>query len=194
MYPCSSLGLPKPPGPLFGLSSPPPPPLLLLLRLASIVFTSSSSSPSSPSPPAAPHLVHDLCPSPLPSCRCPLALLPTASPLLFVLDIALVVAPSLSPPLPATPSPYPVHPPFDTRARIALAAPDLHDVFQNAGVPPLIAMAATSFTAPPAPASYLEHGRAYHGFRKGIYMYPCDDVRPSSTSSPLTMPLTLVVD
>jgi hypothetical protein len=22
----------------------------------------------------------------------------------------------------------------------------------------------------------MEHGRWYHGFRRGIYMYPCDEV------------------
>ena len=28
----------------------------------------------------------------------------------------------------------------------------------------------------PAPQDYMENGRLYHGFRKGIYMYPCDEV------------------
>jgi hypothetical protein len=27
------------------------------------------------------------------------------------------------------------------------------------------------------PVDYLENGRLYHGFRKGSYMYPCDEVR-----------------
>jgi len=27
------------------------------------------------------------------------------------------------------------------------------------------------------PQNYLENGRLYHGFRKGVYMYPCDEVR-----------------
>lgn len=36
---------------------------------------------------------------------------------------------------------------------------------------------------PPPPAStagpppdYMENGRMYHGYRKGTYMYPCDEV------------------
>ncbi len=27
------------------------------------------------------------------------------------------------------------------------------------------------------PSDYEENGRVYHGYRKGSYMYPCDDVR-----------------
>ena len=27
------------------------------------------------------------------------------------------------------------------------------------------------------PADYEENGRLYHGYKKGIYMYPCDEVR-----------------
>jgi hypothetical protein len=40
----------------------------------------------------------------------------------------------------------------------------------------------------PVPAqnsNYLENGRWYHGYRKGIYMYPCDEVgrrRPTAPS------------
>jgi hypothetical protein len=25
-------------------------------------------------------------------------------------------------------------------------------------------------------SNYLENGRWYHGYRRGIYMYPCDEV------------------
>lgn len=30
--------------------------------------------------------------------------------------------------------------------------------------------------AVPASSNYVENGRTYHGFRRGIYMYPCDEV------------------
>ena len=30
--------------------------------------------------------------------------------------------------------------------------------------------------AVPATSNYLENGRYYHGFRRGMYMYPCDEV------------------
>ena len=26
------------------------------------------------------------------------------------------------------------------------------------------------------PSNHFEHGREYHGYRKGLYMYPCDEV------------------
>jgi 2-polyprenyl-3-methyl-5-hydroxy-6-metoxy-1,4-benzoquinol methylase len=26
------------------------------------------------------------------------------------------------------------------------------------------------------PPDYIENGRLYHGYRKGLYMYPCDEV------------------
>ena len=29
---------------------------------------------------------------------------------------------------------------------------------------------------PLAPQNYIEHGRLFHGFRKGMYMFPCDEV------------------
>jgi hypothetical protein len=29
---------------------------------------------------------------------------------------------------------------------------------------------------PSIPPDYLENGRWYHGYRKGLYMYPCDEV------------------
>ena len=28
----------------------------------------------------------------------------------------------------------------------------------------------------PVPKNHTENGREFHGFRKGIYMYPCDEV------------------
>ena len=28
----------------------------------------------------------------------------------------------------------------------------------------------------PVPKNHIENGREFHGFRKGIYMYPCDEV------------------
>lgn len=31
-------------------------------------------------------------------------------------------------------------------------------------------------SVPPPPMDYYENGRLYHGFRKGKYMYPCDEV------------------
>ena len=30
--------------------------------------------------------------------------------------------------------------------------------------------------AVPASNNYVENGRVYHGFRRGMYMYPCDEV------------------
>ncbi|KZF21952.1 methyltransferase LaeA [Xylona heveae TC161] len=33
----------------------------------------------------------------------------------------------------------------------------------------------TNGLAAPVPPNYMENGRLYHGFRKGIYMYPCDE-------------------
>jgi hypothetical protein len=27
-----------------------------------------------------------------------------------------------------------------------------------------------------APPDYMENGRLYHGYRKGMYMFPCDEV------------------
>ena len=32
-------------------------------------------------------------------------------------------------------------------------------------------------TSLPPPPNYLENGRTYHGFRRGKYMFPCDEVR-----------------
>ncbi len=29
---------------------------------------------------------------------------------------------------------------------------------------------------PVEPQNYIENGREYHGFRAGMYMYPCDEV------------------
>ena len=34
----------------------------------------------------------------------------------------------------------------------------------------------TSLPVPPNDQPHLENGRLFHGFRKGIYMYPCDEV------------------
>jgi hypothetical protein len=31
------------------------------------------------------------------------------------------------------------------------------------------------------PPDYEENGRLYHGYRKGIYMFPCDEVREPLT-------------
>lgn len=28
----------------------------------------------------------------------------------------------------------------------------------------------------PASSDHYENGRLYHGYRRGIYMYPCDEV------------------
>lgn len=46
------------------------------------------------------------------------------------------------------------------RARMPLSAP-----------PPL-----TTLPSPLIPENYMENGREYHGFRKGKYMFPCDEV------------------
>jgi len=43
-------------------------------------------------------------------------------------------------------------------------------------IPPLV----SSVAAPPA--DYEENGRKYHGYRKGSYMYPCDEVSKEFTS------------
>ena len=40
---------------------------------------------------------------------------------------------------------------------------------------PLSAPPPTSAVPPPLPSNYVENGRLYHGFRKGRYMYPCDE-------------------
>lgn len=32
----------------------------------------------------------------------------------------------------------------------------------------------------PVPKNHTENGREFHGFRKGIYMYPCDEVSSHS--------------
>jgi hypothetical protein len=40
----------------------------------------------------------------------------------------------------------------------------------------------------PVPAqnsNYLENGRLYHGYRRGIYMYPCDEVGTREADSTL---------
>ncbi|KAF2182567.1 S-adenosyl-L-methionine-dependent methyltransferase [Zopfia rhizophila CBS 207.26] len=34
---------------------------------------------------------------------------------------------------------------------------------------------ASNGLAVPASSNYVENGRAYHGYRRGIYMYPCDE-------------------
>jgi hypothetical protein len=34
----------------------------------------------------------------------------------------------------------------------------------------------SSLPVPAQNSNYLENGRWYHGFRRGIYMYPCDEV------------------
>jgi hypothetical protein len=34
-----------------------------------------------------------------------------------------------------------------------------------------------SLPTPAATDNYMENGRLYHGFRRGMYMYPCDEVR-----------------
>lgn len=39
----------------------------------------------------------------------------------------------------------------------------------------MVTMAASNGSAVPAPGNYLENGRYYHGFRRGIYLYPCDE-------------------
>jgi hypothetical protein len=44
--------------------------------------------------------------------------------------------------------------------------------------PPVALTNATSLPVPAQYSNYLENGRWYHGFRRGIYMYPCDEVGP----------------
>ncbi|OCK90767.1 LaeA-like protein [Cenococcum geophilum 1.58] len=39
---------------------------------------------------------------------------------------------------------------------------------------PMVTMASNG-SAVPVPQNYIENGRLYHGFRRGIYMYPCDE-------------------
>ncbi|KAF2731559.1 LaeA-like protein [Polyplosphaeria fusca] len=39
---------------------------------------------------------------------------------------------------------------------------------------PMVTMASNGL-AVPASSNYAENGRLYHGFRRGIYMYPCDE-------------------
>ncbi|KAF2868712.1 methyltransferase LaeA [Massariosphaeria phaeospora] len=42
---------------------------------------------------------------------------------------------------------------------------------------PMVTMASTGLAVPTQnpTQNYIENGRAYHGFRRGIYMYPCDE-------------------
>jgi SAM-dependent methyltransferase len=40
---------------------------------------------------------------------------------------------------------------------------------------PLSAPPPPPMTLPPPPENYNENGRMYHGFRKGKYMFPCDE-------------------
>lgn len=42
--------------------------------------------------------------------------------------------------------------------------------------------------AAPVSQNYTENGRTYHGFRRGVYMYPCDEVRFSPARSPPEFP------
>ena len=37
-------------------------------------------------------------------------------------------------------------------------------------------MASNGLPVPAQNSNYLENGRWYHGFRRGIYMYPCDEL------------------
>ncbi|CAI6339500.1 unnamed protein product [Periconia digitata] len=39
----------------------------------------------------------------------------------------------------------------------------------------MVTMAASNGLAVAASSNYLENGRYYHGFRRGIYLYPCDE-------------------
>ena len=44
-------------------------------------------------------------------------------------------------------------------------------------VPASLTCAASDRTAVPAlPPNHMENGRLFHGYHKGIYMYPCDEV------------------
>jgi SAM-dependent methyltransferase len=46
----------------------------------------------------------------------------------------------------------------------------------SAGASPAQLTRARSLPVPAQNSNYHENGRLYHGFRRGIYMYPCDEV------------------
>lgn len=50
----------------------------------------------------------------------------------------------------------------------------LNSVNQNVHVAD-ISLGSANLISPP-PDAYMENGRLYHEFHKGIYMYPCDEV------------------
>jgi tRNA G46 methylase TrmB len=39
----------------------------------------------------------------------------------------------------------------------------------------MVVMAMNGAAVPSLPPNHLENGRWFHGYRKGIYMYPCDE-------------------
>jgi hypothetical protein len=71
-------------------------------------------------------------------------------------------------------------------------SPALCDRLVCAGASPSSPLTrACSLPVPAQNSNYHENGRLYHGFRRGIYMFPCDEVsRPLSAcaSSTLTRP------
>ncbi|CBX97665.1 predicted protein [Plenodomus lingam JN3] len=68
-----------------------------------------------------------------------------------------------------------------------------HEAPSSSKAAPMLTMASNgpltgsppSLPVPAQNSNYLENGRWYHGFRRGIYMYPCDEVgnTPSTTTS-----------
>ncbi len=56
--------------------------------------------------------------------------------------------------------------------------------FTNLRPPARAAMPVVMSTAttPKVPKNYRENGRLYHGFRKGQYVLPCDEVRANAGS------------
>jgi 2-polyprenyl-3-methyl-5-hydroxy-6-metoxy-1,4-benzoquinol methylase len=39
----------------------------------------------------------------------------------------------------------------------------------------MVTMASNGLPVPAQNSNYMENGRWYHGYRRGLYMYPCDE-------------------
>nr|BAP58881.1 methyltransferase [Alternaria alternata] len=51
----------------------------------------------------------------------------------------------------------------------------LSDLNKTAALAPMVTMASNGLPVPAQNSNYMENGRWYHGYRRGLYMYPCDE-------------------
>ncbi|RAR02792.1 s-adenosyl-l-methionine-dependent methyltransferase [Stemphylium lycopersici] len=68
--------------------------------------------------------------------------------------------PSPAATLPFTPQPPPLFAP---------------EAGQRSSLAPMVTMTSNGLPVPAQNSNYMENGRWYHGFRRGLYMYPCDE-------------------